>query len=301
MRTILRHDRFRRVEMAWRGVEFLTRRLETDSSLKLFVLDMSLAAIAEDLTSAHDLAHSSLYRRLVEDTVNTPGGKPWGAIVLFGRFGATATDADLLGRLAKIASAAGAPIIAGAHDHLAGADSLYTQRDPDDWTWMPDAESAAHWRDLRKLPEAAYVGLTLPRLLMRLPYGSRSNPTERFEFEELPDEITDEAERHARLAWGPASVASAYLLGAAYSAAGWKMRPGDFLDIEELPLFVDRVDGEAVAIPCGEALLVDRAAEKLISLGLMPLVSYRDTDRVRQGGFRSIQGPQSRLAGRWNG
>lgn len=301
MRTVLRHDRFRRVEMAWRGVEFLTRRLETDSSLKLFVLDIPLAAIAADVASDKDLTHSTLYRRLVEDTVNTPGGIPWDAVIFFGRFGATATDAELLGRLAKIASAAGAPIIAGAHDHLAGSDSLYAQRDPDDWTWMPDAESAARWRELRKLPEAAYVGLTLPRLLMRLPYGSRSNPTDRFNFEELPDDLTDQAERHARLAWGPASVASGYLLAAAYSAAGWRMRPGDMLDIEELPLFVDRVDGEAVAVPCGEALLVDRAAEKLISLGLMPLVSYRDTDRVRQAGFRSIQGPQARLAGRWGG
>ena len=65
---------------------------------------MPLAAIAADVTSDSDLARSMLYRRLVEDTVNTPGGKPWGAVVLFGRFDATASDADLLGRLAKIAT-----------------------------------------------------------------------------------------------------------------------------------------------------------------------------------------------------
>jgi predicted component of type VI protein secretion system len=77
------------------------------------------------------------------------------------------------------------------------------------------------------------------------------------------------------------------------------MRPGDLLDIEELPLFVDRVDDEAVAVPCGEALLIDRAAEKLMALGLIPLVPYRDSDRVRVAGFRSIRGLQERLAGRW--
>jgi type VI secretion system protein ImpC len=299
MRAILRHERFRRVEMAWRGVEFLTRRLETDESLKLFVLDMPLTAIADDLTSAADLAKSTLYRRLVEETVNTPGGKPWGTVVLLDRFDATSQDADIVGRLAKIAQAAGAPIVAGAHDHLAGCESLSAVRDPDDWTWTPDAESATAWRDVRRLPEAAYIGLALPRLLMRLPYGSRSNPTERFEFEELPENLTDVAARHERLAWGPAAVACGYLLGAAYSAAGWRMRPGDLLDIEELPLFVDRVDDEAVAVPCGEALLIDRAAEKLMALGLIPLVPYRDSDRVRVAGFRSIRGLQERLAGRW--
>ncbi|RIK76269.1 MAG: hypothetical protein DCC68_19690 [Planctomycetota bacterium] len=299
MRAILRHNRFRRAELAWRGVEFLTRRLETDESLKLFVLDAPLAAIADDVTAPGDLSKSTLYRRLVDETVHTPGGKPWGAILLLGRFDATSHDADVLGRLAKIAQAAGAPIIAGAHDHLAGSESLRAQRDPDDWTWTPVATSAAAWRDLRKLPEAAYVGLALPRLLLRLPYGTRSNPTERFAFEELPEELTDAATRHERLAWGPAAVACGYLLAAAFGASGRNMQLGDVLDIEELPLFVDRIDDEPVAIPCGESLLIDRAAEKLMSLGLMPLVSYRDTDRVRLAGFRSIRGLQERLAGPW--
>jgi type VI secretion system protein ImpC len=299
MRAILRHERFRRVESAWRGVDFLTRRLETDESLKLFVLDMSLAAIADDVTSAADLSKSTIYRRLVEETVNTPGGKPWGAILLLDRFDATSHDADIVGRLAKIAQAAGAPIIAGAHDHLAGCESLSAARDPDDWTRTTDAESAAAWRDVRKLPEAAYLGLALPRLLMRLPYGSRSNPTEKFEFEELPEELTDAAARQERLAWGPAAIACGYLLGAAYTAAGWRMRLGDVLDVEELPLFVDRIDDEPVAVPCGEALLVDRAVEKLMALGLIPLVPYRDSDRIRVAGFRSIRGLQERLAGRW--
>lgn len=301
MRTILRHERFRRVELAWRGVEFLTRRLETDTSLKLFVLDLSMADVAADVTEADDLAKSTLYKRLVEETVGTPGGKAWGAVLLFGRFDATSRDADILGRLAKIAAAATAPIVAGAHDRLAGCESLHTTGDPDDWTREPDAASAAAWRDVRKLPESAYVGLALPRLLLRLPYGSRSNPTERFAFEELSEDLTDAAARHARLAWGPAAAACGYLLGAAYTASGWNMKPGDVLDIEELPLFVDRIDDEAVAIPCAEALLTDRAVEKLMSLGLMPLASYRDTDRVRLAGFRSIRGLQDRLAGRWSG
>lgn len=299
MRAILRHERFRRVELAWRGVEFLTRRLETDTSLKLFVLDMSAIDIAADVTEADDLARSTLYRRLAEETVNTPGGKPWGAVLLLDRFDATAHDADVLGRLAKIGQAATAPIIAGAHDRLAGCESLYASGDPDDWTWTADATSSAAWRDLRKLPESAYLGLALPRLLLRLPYGSRSNPTEKFAFEELPEDLTDAAARHARLAWGPAAVACGFLLGAAYTAAGWKMKPGDVLDIEELLLLVDRIDDEPVAIPCGEALLTDRAVEKLMSVGLMPLASYRDTDRVRLAGFRSIRGLHERLAGRW--
>jgi type VI secretion system protein ImpC len=70
----------------------------------------------------------------------------------------------------------------------------------------------------------------------------------------------------------------------------------EHLEIDGLPLFVDEVDGEAVATPCTEAALSDKGAEALIARGLMPLIAYRDSDRVRVGGFRSILGPAAPLA-----
>ena len=48
-------------------------------------------------------------------------------------------------------------------------------------------ELAEAWRALRRLPEAGWIGLILPRFLLRLPYGKETASTERFDFEEMPD------------------------------------------------------------------------------------------------------------------
>ncbi len=77
------------------------------------------------------------------------------------------------------------------------------------------------------------------------------------------------------------------------------MRPGDSLDLEDLPAHTYKKDGESVLQPCAEAILTESEAEALIERGLIPLLSMKGTDRVRVAGFRSIAGEP--LAGRWSG
>lgn len=300
MRQILANERFRDIEMAWRGVDLLTRRIDTDEMLKLYVLDLSADEVAQDLGANEDLTRSMLYKRLVEETVNTPGGKPWGAVLVLNHFDATAEDAGTLGRLAQIGAAAGAPVIAGVDERAAGCPSLAMTRDPRDWKWKADEATAAAWKALRGLPAAEYLGLALPRVMLRLPYGSRTTPTEKFTFEELP-ENDEGAARHERLAWGPAAIVCGCLIGEGFAADGWRLDLNEHLEFEGLPLFVDEFDGEKAAVPCAEALIIDAGAEALVAAGFMPLISYRDSDRVRLGGFRSVRGGAARLAGRWSG
>ncbi len=51
-------------------------------------------------------------------------------------------------------------------------------------------------------------------------------------------------------------------------------------------------DGEATAVPCAEAVLTERALEALRELGLTPLISLRDSDRVRLETLRGPDDPQ---------
>jgi type VI secretion system protein ImpC len=88
-----------------------------------------------------------------------------------------------------------------------------------------------------------------------------------------------------------------YLLAEAFSESGWNLRPGDFQEIEGLPLHVIKQDGESRIKPCAEIAMTVRCAEKIIEQGLMPLIWMKDTDAVRLGLFQSIAG--TRLAGRW--
>ncbi len=79
------------------------------------------------------------------------------------------------------------------------------------------------------------------------------------------------------------------------------MRPGAHVEIRGLPLHVYRANGAAVALPCAETLLTERAAARLLELGITPLASLKDSDVVRLVRLQSIAQAGSALAGPWAG
>jgi type VI secretion system protein ImpC len=293
MRAILHHPQFQAMESLWRGLYFLARRLDTDTQLKLFLIDVSRAELAADLMGAEDLSKTGAYRLIVEQTVGTPGAPPWAVLVGNYTFGPTVPDVELLARLSMLVAKAGAPFVAAASPATVGARSFATA-DPEDWQPLAD-EAAQAWEMLRSLPQASYLGLALPRFLLRLPYGKNTDPVESFTFEELP-----EGSAHEGYLWGNPAIAVALLLGEAFSRRGWSMRPGMVQDIENLPMHVYEADGDQEMKPCAEALLTRRAIDRIAERGLMPLLSVQGRDSAQLGTFRSLaQG--GKLAGRWGG
>jgi len=295
MRAILQHPDFQSIEAAWRALEFLIRRVETDAQLKLYVLDISKSELAADLGGTKDLATSGTSKLLVEQTVGTPGADPWALLVGNYEFDHTRKDAELLGHIGKVSRQAGAPFIAAAGSRLLGCQSVAASPDPDDWQLPPDTEAAESWAAIRRLPEAVYAGLALPRFLLRLPYGRKTDPTEQFAFEEL----TDSADHECYL-WGNPAFVCACLLAQAFSQEGWRFRPGTVNEIDGLPVHVYTKDGEQEIKPCGEVLLTERAIDRIASVGVMPLVSVQGQDVIRFVSFRSIAAPTRPLGGRWN-
>jgi type VI secretion system protein ImpC len=294
MRAVLHHPAFQAVEAAWRAVYLLTRRLDTDEGLKLYLLDVTQEELAADLAGAQDLRGSGTYKLLVEQTVGTPGAAPWAVLVGNYTFGPAAEDALALARLGLVARAAGAPFLAGADPRLFGCASPAATPDPDDWGAPPAGEAGEVWAALRGTPQAASLGLAAPRFVLRQPYGKGSNAVEAFAFEELPD-----GEPHEGYLWGNAAFACALLLGQAFNHAGWGLRPGMILEIDGLPAHVYLEDGESRLKPCAEAVLSERAAERILGAGVMPLLSVRDRDKARLGRFQSLAEPPAPLAGRW--
>ncbi|HOO46971.1 MAG TPA: type VI secretion system contractile sheath large subunit [Deltaproteobacteria bacterium] len=292
MRMILHHREFQAIEAVWRSVHFLVSRLETDSHLKVYLLDIAKQELSADVMKSEDLLSSTLYRILAEQGAGTAGADPWSVIAGVYTFENTRYDAGALGRIAKIARLAGAPFISGAHPTIIGCRSLAETPDSDEWTGTLNEEDRSAWEALRCIPEASYLGLAMPGFLLRLPYGRETEPCERFEFEEMNTQNED-------YLWGNPCLACALLLGQAFSRDGWDMRPGTFLDIDNLPLHVYLSDGETEVKPCTGVLLTEKAAEVILDNGIMPLVSLKDTDTVRLVRFQSLCDPPSRLAGRW--
>ncbi len=266
MRALLHRPEFQSLEAAWRGLFFLVRRLETGENLKIFAWDMPQRELA-----AND-GLSALRRIAVDEAVGTPGAARWSVIAGMYYFGPEQETA--LTQIASVARHAGAPFLCGVAPDVVGLTRAF--------------------HHLRRSTDARWVGMAMPRFLLRLPYGTKTDSTESFDFEEMPTPV-----EHERYLWGCPAVACAYLLGDAFTRYGWQMRPGAVSQIDGLPLHVYKDDAEAAVKPCAEVLLTEEAAELLLDRGLMPLVSIKDTDRVRLVRFQSVAEPAAALAGPW--
>ena len=295
MAALMHAPDFQALEAAWRAVFFLVRNIETDSQLKVFLIDVSKEELAQDLLASGDLISTGIYKLLVENTVGTPGAEPWAVIAGNFNFGPTLKDAELLARMAKVAAEAGAPFIAGASPRLLGCDSVLDLPDPRQWKNEMPADTAASWQSLRGLSEARFVGLGLPRFLLRLPYGKDTVPAEHFRFEEMPDPAA-----HENYLWGNPAFACVLLLAQSFAEQGWGLQPGSILEISGLPVYLHTVEGESRNLPCAEVLLTHTAAEKMLEKGFMPLASLKDQPTVRLLRFEAIADPISPLAGRWS-
>lgn len=287
LRELLRHGRFRALESLWRSVHFLVSRLETGESLQVHLVDITREEIEDELERVANGRASGLYR-LLTDPAGTPGDVPWALLV--GCYAFRPGQSELLARVAAVAREAGAPFLSRAAPELVGAVSFEGTPDPREWTVPEDPA----WAALRRSDLAPWVALAAPRFLLRLPYGADSDPAEA-----VPLEEAEVPPRHDDFLWGNPAVFCALLLARSFSRAGWEMRPELTLEEDRLPLHIAEGPEGAVAQPCAEALMTDRAASGLLDRGIIPLASFRDQDRVRVARFQSIADPVAGLRGRW--
>jgi type VI secretion system protein ImpC len=279
MRILLHQPAFQELEAAWRALFFLVQRLETGTALKLYLLDVSKVELAAELESARDNPGvSDVWRIAVEETVGTPGGEPWAVLAGNFSFNQSPGDLKLLARMGVIARNAGAPFLAATSPR------------------MLENIAAGAFQQIRRLPQSPWIGLALPRFLLRLPYGKATAPAEQFAFEECAP-----VPEHESYLWGNPAFACVCLLGEAFSQAGWDMQPGQVREIGGLPLHIYKEEGEAKVKPCAEVLMTEQGAEALLENGIMPLASLRDRDTIRLIRFQSIADPPAALAGRWRG
>lgn len=294
MRQILHHPRFQELESAWRGLYFLVRRIETDVDLKIFIYDISKDELNDNLKSVNNLTDTYLYRWLIRETIETPGGEPFSVVAGNYSFGLNVDDIATLMRLGKLSSAADAPFISYIQPKMFGIDSFGQKFEFSDFKFSEDSNEGKLWTALRSVPEARYLGLSPMKLLARLPFGEATDSIEVFSFEEFTDTI-----KHENYLWINPCFAAAFLLAKSYRQFGWEMGQALQTDIENLPLYLYKEENESKTKPCAEIVLTESLAENILDQGLMPLISFRDSDRIRLLRFQSISSTVKNLGGRW--
>lgn len=291
MDHVLHTPEMQALEARWRALSALVSNAELDDSVEIYIWDTTrenlevMVQHPDDEPMASDAAklmasiHTTAYWSLVASDLSI-----------------SAKDADIIlaAKLASITCQFGSPLLACAAPALYGCStSIASSVDCDEW--LPTTDSTLElWQQLRRSPIAAWIGLVSPRLLLRMPYGAKTDPVSPFDYEEF---LTED---HERLLWGPSSIASASLLAGAFCETQWNMRPGDHLDILDLPTVMTNTDGQRTLMPCAEANLSDRSAEAMLSRGVMPMLSYKNRNAARLKQFQSISIDGVSLAGPWD-
>jgi type VI secretion system protein ImpC len=276
MRAILHEPHFQTLEAAWRSLDFLIRNIE--DRIQVYLFDISKERLAADLLQNPEFRSTHAYRVMVEESVRTPGAEPWTLFVGNYAFDRNSqSDVDLLLQLGLLARAARAPFLAEAVPHSGEPTAAFQS-----------------WQTLRESSHATWLGLAIPRLLLRLPYGKDTATVASFDFEEMP-----EGPRHPEYVWGNPAFGCAYLLALSFSRLGWSFRPDMHREIGGLPLYIYKREGVMHAQPCAEVLLTESDWDELLDQGLMPFVSVKGRDSVRLIRFQSIAAPLAALSGRW--
>lgn len=291
VRSVLQDPVFKRLEAAWRSLYWLASVAETGADLRLLVLQATKDELMQDMSDHESLEECGL-ARLILDPASVPGGMRPALLVGAYEFGPDLEDLALLERIGGIAQRLRAPFLAAAGSQLLGINSFAELSALKDIENTVVALTQGVWQALRHSPPARWLALSLPRVLCRLPYGSEAEVTESFRFEELVS-----GSDHEALSWGNPAFRVAGTIAGAFAADGWSLHfNAGVARLEGLPLYMYRDEGETVAKPCAEVLLPQRIVEELEEAGLVPLVSYRDSDMVALPCLQSLGLPRSPLS-----
>ncbi len=287
---ILHTPAFQKLEGSWRGLKYLLDQSETSDHLKIKVLNCSKRELLRDLQKAPEFDQSALFKKVYEQEFGIFGGAPFAAMIGDYEFGRGAEDIELLERISQTAAAAHAPFLSAASPEFFNLDSYATLDAPRDLGKVFDSTEYAKWKSFRQGEDSRYVGLTCPRVLMRLPYG-KEKQIDAFHYEENVDG-TD----HSKYLWSNAAYALGARLTTAFALYGWcaaiRGVEGGGL-VEGLPVHNFYTDEGDVAMKCPtEVPITDRREKELADQGFIPLVHCKGTDYAAFFSVQSAQKPK---------
>jgi type VI secretion system protein ImpC len=291
LNEVMHHPDFQKLEGTWRGLKYLLNSSETGEKLKIKVFNVSKKELLKDLQKAPEFDQSALFKKVYEEEFGVFGGTPFGALLGDYEFGRSGQDIELLEKISQVAAAAHAPFITGTNPEMFNLES-FTQLDaPRDMAKIFDTTEYAKWKSFRASEDSRYVALTLPRILIRQPYGRDTVPVEDFDFEERVD-----GSDHSRYCWSNAAWALAARITQSFGTYGWcatirGVESGGL--VEGLPVHNFKTESGDIAMKCPtETPISDRREKELADLGFAPLVHCKGTDYAAFFSVQSAQKPK---------
>jgi type VI secretion system protein ImpC len=288
--AVLHHEKFQKLESAWRGLKLLVDKTDFRENIRIDVVSCSKDELLTDFEDSPELVKSGLYSIAYSKEYGTFGGQPYGTMVSTFDFGPGPQDQKLLSDCAAVAAMAHAPFIANAAPEMFGLESFTELPKMKDLKAVFEGPQYARWRSFRESEDARYVGLCMPRMILRLPYGPTTTPVKSFQFEERV-----EGEHDAYL-WGAASFSLASRIHDSFAKFRWCANiigPQAGGAVEGLPLHQYEAMGEVQTKIPTEIALTERREYELAEEGFIGLTYRKGSDNAAFFSANSCQKPKT--------
>jgi type VI secretion system protein ImpC len=289
MDEIIHHPTFQKLESAWRSLKFCIDRTDFRENIKVEVLNCSKEDLLADFEDAPEVPKSGLYKIVYSAEYGTFGGRPFGAIIANYEFGPGPQDIALLQKCASVATMSHAPFFASAGPGFFGLKDYINLPNLKDLKSLFEGPQYTKWQSFRESEDARYVGLTLPRFLLRLPFGANTVPVKAFNYEE------DVIGKHDAYCWGNAAFAMATRIADSFAKYRWCpniIGPQAGGAVENLPLHQYEAMGEIQTKIPTEIQLTERREFELSEEGFIGLSYRKDSDNACFFSANSCQKPK---------
>jgi len=287
---IMHHPEVQKLESAWRSLRFVVDKVNFRENIRMEFLSLDKESLLADLEDSPDLTKSGFYRVVYSNEYGVFGGKPFGVMNLNYDFGPGPQDVDLLRKVASVASMSHVPVLANGSPEFFGDTSFRNLPNLKDLKSMFEGPQYARWHGFRESEDARYVGLCMPRFLLRVPYGEKTIPVKSFNFSE------DVIDHHDRYLWGYASNALLTRIADSFANYRWApniIGPQSGGTIENMPLHQYEAMGEIQTKVPTEILLTERREFELSEEGFVSLVYRKDADNACFFSANSVQKPKT--------
>jgi type VI secretion system protein ImpC len=287
---ILHHPTFQRFESAWRGLKFLVDRVDFRENTRLEVLNCSKEDLLADFEDTPEVVKSGLYKIVYSAEFGQFGGKPVAAILANYEFGPGPQDILLLQKAAAVAAMAHAPFLAAAGPRFFGLESFENLPNLKDIHALFEGPQYMKYTAFRETEDARYVGLLMPRFLLRLPYGAGTVPVRAFTYEE------DVVGKHGAYLWGNPTYAMGTRLADSFARYRWLPNitgPQSGGTVDRLVLHQYEAMGHLQTKIPTEIMLTERREYELAEEGFIGFTYCKDTDGACFFSANSTQRPKT--------
>jgi type VI secretion system protein ImpC len=287
--AILHQPEFQELESAWRGLKFAIDRIDFRENIRCDLLNCSKEDLILDFEDAPEIMKSGLYRTVYTAEYGQFGGKPYGAIMSNYEIEQNPQDLTLLQKCAAVATMAHAPFFAAATPTFFGGRDFHRLPNMKDLKAHFEGPQFTKWHSFRESEDARYVGLLMPKFLLRLPYGEETTPVRSFNYVEQA--VGD----HTAYLWGNATFAFATRLADSFGKYRWCANiigPQSGGAVEDLPLHQYEAMGEIETKIPTEIMLSERREFELSEEGFIALTFRKGSDNAAFFSANSCQKPK---------